>query len=285
MKYLSVFYSKHILKTPFFLLAYGIIALIFMAFNLALDYGDIEHTNYIVRFDSLAYIEIVLVAIVFCIAAYFAQEKNGLEQMCLYSKAQIEINKIVMTIVCSLSFCFIPALFIILSAAIERTELKFTVLSLVYAIIRWAIIIIITETTAYALASIMKSRSVYFFCIPCTVIFSYLNIYIFLRLFGKNAEKISNFFSLQKTFINGLDMDYPGPRIDLFLISKVLCACVFLFLIMSIMWFFLSNKHRRIAGLALIGCFVGEVISVAYWNALYPEYYSCLLYTSPSPRD
>ena len=105
MKYLSVFYSKHILKTPFFLLAYGIIALIFMAFNLALDYGDIEHTNYIVRFDSLAYIEIVLVAIVFCIAAYFAQEKNGLEQMCLYSKAQIEINKIVMTIVCSLSFC------------------------------------------------------------------------------------------------------------------------------------------------------------------------------------
>ena len=131
MKYLSVFYSKHILKTPFFLLAYGIIALIFMAFNLALDYGDIEHTNYIVRFDSLAYIEIVLVAIVFCIAAYFAQEKNGLEQMCLYSKAQIEINKIVMTIVCSLSFCFIPALFIILSAAIERTELKFTVLSLV----------------------------------------------------------------------------------------------------------------------------------------------------------
>lgn len=50
MKYLSVFYSKHILKTPFFLLAYGIIALIFMAFNLALDYGDIEHTNYIVRF-------------------------------------------------------------------------------------------------------------------------------------------------------------------------------------------------------------------------------------------
>ena len=274
MKYLSVFYSKHILKTPFFLLAYGIIALIFMAFNLALDYGDIEHTNYIVRFDSLAYIEIVLVAIVFCIAAYFAQEKNGLEQMCLYSKAQIEINKIVMTIVCSLSFCFIPALFIILSAAIERTELKFTVLSLVYAIIRWAIIIIITETTAYALASIMKSRSVYFFCIPCTVIFSYLNIYIFLRLFGKNAEKISNFFSLQKTFINGLDMDYPGPRIDLFLISKVLCACVFLFLIMSIMWFFLSNKHRRIAGLALIGCFVGEVISVAYWNALYPEYYS-----------
>lgn len=75
MKYLSVFYSKHILKTPFFLLAYGIIALIFMAFNLALDYGDIEHTNYIVRFDSLAYIEIVLVAIVFALLLTLRKKK------------------------------------------------------------------------------------------------------------------------------------------------------------------------------------------------------------------
>lgn len=274
MSHLTRFHCKYILKSSFFKVSYLLTLLLFAAFIFALNIKQIQHVNYIIRFDSLAYIEIVLEIILFCLAAFFASQKKVLELTCLYSRAQVEMSMAISTILCSLLLCLIPVAYVLGASIIEKTEFQFTLLAIIYVIMRWWAIIIATESLAFFLSAFFNNNFIYILSLPAAVLLSYLNEYILSWLFFENAGMLSNLFSLQKPFIFGLDMDYPGPRVDLFMVSKFLCVLLFSSLAFCLIWLIYTKKNRFIAFALVLFLLAAEIVSILFWIKLYPENYT-----------
>ena len=247
----------------------------FLSFGIILKINSISFISYVVQFDHYVYLEVVLIALAFCLAVFNFRQNSQLEQICFYTKAEIVLGKMLGTLGCSLSLCLIPIVFVIVHSLGEQTQASYNIAAILYVSIRWCSIILASQSIAFFCGFVINSLVSYILCLPTAIIFSYLNHTIIDKLFGHghNTDKISAFFSMQKTYVTGIAVDYTGARVDLFLLTKFICVLAFVMIILTLIWILNGNK-RKLPAVLLTILLAIEVGSVYAWSMLYPIKYA-----------
>lgn len=266
------FYTKRILFSPFYWVSFSGILICFLCFKGLLFISSIHFINYVAELECYTYFELLLLAIPFCIAVYYLRESISLEISCLFSKSQIYVCKCISIIFTTLLFNAIPIVFIIIAAISEGTDLLFTASALIYFIMRWSMLIITAQSIASFFTCISPSPIVYILCVPTTILFSHLNQSLFFVL-GIKSDLIVSFFSMQKLFVNAMDIDYSGARVDLFLTCKELYVVVGASIVLAVLYLFFSSQKRK--GIFLLGCLIIlQTCIISLWAYLYPRVYT-----------
>ena len=276
MSNLIKMHLKNLFKAPFYIVSISIIIICFGAFNAILMAKGVRFINYIARFDVFSYLEVVIFLILFCMATFFARQKTVLESMCFYTNEQIVLSRMLAGVLSSLVICVIPILYGIICAIQENTDIIFTFTAIIYMVSRWLMIIMVAQCLGYLICCIFKTPAVFLLSIPVAILFSHFNIYFFsFFLHSKNyRQKISNYFSVQKPFVDAMDIDYTGARLDLWFLTKLLCTVFFVALGISIMVAFYNKRKRILLILLAIFMFVGWAGLTYLWSWLYPEKYN-----------
>ena len=266
------FHAKRIIRTPFWGITFLILAVCLLVFSLFC--GQAYHPiNYIVQFDSFyTYIELFLIPLVFCEATWAALQTSSIERICLYSNAQISLGK-ALGILCSSSlYLLLPIIFVIVSAFFTQTGFAYSMEALIYLAARWAGLISVSQCTAILCVYLFKRPAVFILCLPATVIFSYLNQYLF-SWFVLPDSKIPSLFSMQRSNMHGVAIDYAGARLDAFLISKIGYIAVGILAILSLIWL-ITAARKRIPAIVLAVLILAEGFCIQNWVDLYPKSYT-----------
>ena len=276
MRNIVQLHLNRMFRSVFFLAVVLLTLGCFLGFSLiGIESVGVTFVSYIIKFDYYAYFEVVLTVIAFCTAVYFFRQESMLEVICFYPKVKVLWGKMLATLGGSLSLCVIPAAFVLIHAAMEQTELSFTVAALLYAVIRWALIILAAQSTAFLAAYLIRSPAVYALSLAACVLFTYLNdtILTWLFDFDETGEKLSNFFSMQQPFMTGVDVEYVGARLDLFLWSKVLYVALFAAVVFALIWL-LCGRHKKLPAALLAALLLAQAGSISAWFMLYPRHYA-----------
>lgn len=275
MKNIYKFHFKRIIHSLFFLSGFLAVLISFLLFNLLLLISRTSFISYVVQFDHYVYFEVVLTVIVFCIAVYYFRQESELEIICFYPKAKILTGKMLAILSCSLTLCLIPIIFVAVNAAASRTEPGFSIAALLYVIIRWSSIILVSQSAAFLSSYFIKGSASYVLCLPAAIIFSYLNQTIVSLLLGHGdmSERVSAFFSMQEPYVSGMDVEYVGARTDLFLLVKYIYVLVFAAIAIALIWT-LCSQRKKVPIAVLVVLFVIEAGSIYAWSVLYPTSYA-----------
>lgn len=217
---------KIIFSSVILYLFYAFIVLFFLFFLVMMN--QTRFINYAIFFDSLAYLEIAVFILAFCLAVYFAHQGYALEEACFVSKPACLLSRLSAVLIASGCVCAVPLIYIAAASVSEGTELYFCGLAAAYFLLRWLSLILVSQSMGFLMRFLLKKTFVYLLAAPFAIIFSHLNG-SFLSIFF-NADRmtvVSNLLSLQKPLIFGVDIDYAGPSVDLLFAVK--CALVLLF--------------------------------------------------------
>lgn len=236
--------------------------------------NGVPFINYTFFLDALAYYEIALFILSFCLSVYFSHKKHTLEKICFVEKPKYVIATFLATLLVSYLVCFLPVSYILIASLQEGTGLYFNLLSIIYFLLRWLSILSISQAVGYVVGLLIKKNFVYLLAAPFSILFSHLNETFFdIFLDGETLLKVSNLFSLQKIFINAIDIDYSGPRIDLLYLVKQLIVLTLMFLLVSIIKI-LSNKKVKLKSIVyLCSSFIVLGLFTCGYINLFPQSY------------
>ena len=244
-------HDMRLIQLNFKIIFSSILTYLFFAFNLMfflfffVVLNNSPFINYTFFLDALAYYEIALFILSFCLSAYFSHKNHTLEKICFVEKQKYVVASFLSVLLASYIVCLIPVSYILIASLKEGTGLFFNLLSAVYFLLRWISILSISQAIGYLVGFLIKKNIVYLLAAPFSILFSHLNEIFFSKfLKGEILLKISNLFSLQKPFMNAIDIDYSGPRIDLLFIVKQLIVLTLVFLLISIIKMLLNKKIK-----------------------------------------
>ena len=229
----------------------------FFGFNIYL----IRHyTNFLYFFNGLEYMDAVMYVLLFCVAAFFAQQKYTLEKVCFIPTGKIICMRYLSVAAASSVIILLPVLFMAVSAVLEGVSVAYTLLCILYAVIRWIIIIATAEAAGFLAGFATKSVFSYLFSIPFAFVFTILNENLFTFIFKSdfdNLYKFVNLFSIQRMFLNGLEVEYRGPQLDMALFSKLFLALALFFTVFFIIRIIAQKKIKLKAA-------AGALVSAAF---------------------
>lgn len=190
------------LSFSFFTVAYA-----FLAIQLR------ESGTFFENFDRMAYIEIVLYLMLFCVAMFFAQKESKLEDVCFVPKEQTYFARLVALLLCSAVYLLIPGAHLIIGAIKQGIGGSYLLRSLLLAVVRWGMIIVSAQTIGYLVGYIARSVYAYLFSIPFTILQSFSNTYMFEKLFGLGEDSetglpVIAYSSLGRGFFSGKFKSY-----------------------------------------------------------------------------
>ncbi len=215
--------------------------------------------NYIFLFDGMQIMDATMYVALFCLAMYFGQKKCGMEDICFVPRAKAYGIRFISVIALSSLLLIVPVMFMIISGIVEKTSFVYILLSAVYGIIHWLIVIISAEAAGFFIGFIFKSAYAYLFSIPFAGLCTFLNEYVFSFIFKSNLEnmyKFSHLFSIQSMFTNGTEIEYRGPKLDAELIIKLLLVLALFFTAFFAIKLILAKKPFYAAGTIASAAFV-----------------------------
>ncbi len=246
---------------------------VFFSFQLL---SDSYYSNYVVFFDTLTFMDTVMYVLLFSVAVFFSQQKNTLENICFVPRSKSVGVKFLSVIVCSSTICLIPFAFMMISGIAEKVGTLFVLLSVVYGVSRWLVIILIAQTFGFLIGYITNSVYSYLFAIPLTVLNTFLNKYLFRWLFSGDINKMysfSHYFSSQQKFADGMPVEYRGPVVDAEFFVKLFIS-VFVFL--TIYFIIIQIARKKVTLKAMSGTLISAaflcIFSVFYFQ-LHPVRY------------
>ncbi len=264
---------KVIFSSVILYLFYAFIALFFLFFLVMMN--QTRFINYAVFLDSLAYLEIAVFILAFCLAVYFAHQGYALEESCFVSKPACLLGRLSAVLIASGCVCAVPLLYIVAASVSEGTELYFSCLAIAYFILRWLSLLLISQSLGFLAGSLLKKTFVYLLAAPFAIIFSHLNG-SFLSMF-LNADRIivvSNLLSLQKPLIFGVDIDYAGPRVDLLFAVKCALVLPFALFIASATVAAAQKKFAPKTAAAMCSCLAAIALFCHIYISIFPKGYS-----------
>lgn len=264
---------KVIFSSVILYLFYAFIALFFLFFLVMMN--QTRFINYAVFLDSLAYLEIAVFILAFCLAVYFAHQGYALEESCFVSKPACLLGRLSAVLIASGCVCAVPLLYIVAASVSEGTELYFSCLAIAYFILRWLSLLLISQSLGFLAGSLLKKTFVYLLAAPFAIIFSHLNG-SFLSMF-LNADRIivvSNLLSLQKPLIFGVDIDYAGPRVDLLFAVKCALVLPFALFIASAAVAAAQKKFAPKTAAAMCSCLAAIALFCHIYISIFPKGYS-----------
>lgn len=232
--------------------------------------------NYAVFLDSLAYYEVAMFILSFCLAIYFSHMNYFVESICFVSRCRYIVARFFTTLFTSYLLIIIPVLYIIISSFFEKTEFTFNALSLIYFVCRWIAILSISVGLGYLIGTIVERELVYLLSIPFAILFSHLNKKFFsLFLSGNTLRKVSTLFSLQKPFVDSADIEYFIPRVDfLFFVKQIIVLVFFVFIVSVILFVSNTRLNIKIGLLQILSLAVLSQFCHLYISA-FPVEYDC----------
>lgn len=246
---------KIIFLSPIIYLYYMFISFFFLFFIYIIGKSS-DSINYSFSLDLLAYLEIAIFILTFCISVYCIQQKHLLEDICyIPRKKTILYRMFTLLLSCSL-ICLLPITYMMYNEFINGTSFIFMIMSLIYFLIRWTSFILISLLFGGFFGLLVQSRIVYLIAAPLSVLFSHLNVVMLKRVVNNEIlAKLSNLLSLQRPFIHGLEVDYASPRIDLLFLLKFLVILFLSGLIVSLIYVVLSRlkRFRGMVGIVVSG--------------------------------
>lgn len=261
---------KIIFLSPIIYIYYSFI-LFFYVFFIYLLKTFSKPINYAFSLDLLAYLEITIFILSFCVAVFFIQQRHLLEDICFIPKQKIIIFKIISILLACFPICLLPVLFIIINELKTNTSLFFMLMALVYYLSRWLSHIIIPIIFGAALGLLIQFKSVYLIAAPLSIFFSHLNYNFLARIVNyKTASKYSNFLSIQKPFISSVEIDYAMPRVDLQFILKGIIVILLSALIISIINYVLNANKRRFDIILAVALAIILVIACNFYLSCAP---------------
>lgn len=264
---------KIIFSSVILYLFYAFIALFFLFFLVMMN--QTRFINYAVFLDSLAYLEIAVFILAFCLAVYFAHQGYALEEVCFVSKTGCLLGRLSAVLIASGCVCAVPLLYIVAASVSEGTELYFSCLAIAYFILRWLSLLLASQSLGFLAGSLLKKTFVYLLAAPFAIIFSHLNG-SFLSMF-LNADRIivvSNLLSLQKPLIFGVDIDYAGPRVDLLFAVKCALVLPFALFIASAAVAAAQKKFAPKTAAAMCSCLAVMALFCHIYISIFPKGYS-----------
>lgn len=272
MKTIIRFNVRQIIAMPVVIVCFLAILLGFVMYSVITYASGIKCINFVIQFDYFTYLELVLTLIVFCYGVYVYQYSSTVEEMSLFSRAQIQVGRMISVLLVSLSFCLFPASFVVISAIISRSDARFTLDALLYTTIRWLLLLGGAEILAMISSFFLKTKAAYILCVPSTIVLSYLNKGLFAVLSSRHADELSAFFSMQRMGIGSIMIDYATPRIDLFLVVKLLYVIIGIAIVLLLVWMILAPQKKR-SVFAFILLLALESGCIWGWFQLYPQQY------------
>ncbi|MDO5716962.1 MAG: hypothetical protein Q4Q17_04105 [Tissierellia bacterium] len=277
------FHWKRILKSGFYWMGYALILVSFLSMMFIMRHNDFVFMNYVIEFDLYQYVEVVIMAVIFCMAIYLMRQESELESICFFSPATILVSKMLAILLSSLLLLCIPLAFGILRSLMESTGAMFNFYAYFYMVIRWCNIILSTHAMAFFFAYFIRSAFTYVLAVPVTILCTFLNEYFFSKVPFLRGENhiVESFLSMQKPFVRGIDLDYTGARLDAYFLSKFAYVLIGLVLVILFLWF-LKTKFKRAALFFVMVTLFLEVGSVVLWTRLHPVSYHTVqkLYTA-----
>ena len=101
---------KVIFSSVILYLFYAFIALFFLFFLVMMN--QTRFINHAVFLDSLAYLEIAVFILAFCLAVYFAHRGYALEEACFVSKPACSLGRLSAVLIASGCVCAVPLIYI-----------------------------------------------------------------------------------------------------------------------------------------------------------------------------
>jgi hypothetical protein len=150
---------KVIFSSVILYLFYAFIALFFLFFLVMMN--QTRFINYAVFLDSLAYLEIAVFILAFCLAVYFAHQGYALEESCFVSKPACLLGRLSAVLIASGCVCAVPLLYIVAASVSEGTELYFSCLAAAYFILRWLSLLLVSQSLGFLAGSLLKKTFVY----------------------------------------------------------------------------------------------------------------------------
>lgn len=240
------------------------------------------------NFDRMAYIEIVLYLMLFCVAMFFAKKESKLEDVCFVPREQTYFARLVALLLCSAVYLLLPIAHLIIGAIRQGIGGSYLLRSLLLAVVRWGMIIVLAQTIGYLVGYIARSVYAYLFSIPFTILQGFANTYMFEKLFGLGEDSaVSHLLSLQRYYLHGGDISFRGPQLDaLFLVKALFIISGFLCLISILRMICRKSVRSGTTAVAVvsIACIIG--CGIAFF-ALHPNSYSKWqkLYAVSSPQS
>ena len=269
MKYLLRFHIKQIINSPFFWIIFVVTGLGLGAFLFLLS-GSSDFINYVTEYNAFTYFEPIIIIVSYGFAVYYLKQETTLEVICLYTKAEVYIGKTLAIMLDSLILCAYPVLFIAISAIQQRTGLLFTMTALLHMCLLWVMMILASQSAAAIICLCIKDSIAYILCIPVTILLSFMNSFILQPVLGNRASRLSAFFSMQKPFVYGANVEYAGANMDLFHLSKFLYVIIGTAVILSFVWLLLSQVKKK-AVVFFSAVSILEICCILLWLWSFPQ--------------
>lgn len=267
--------QKSIFRSTIYWVYNAVVLLFFLFLIFTVEImGNAKFISYAYTLEYMTYLEITLFVTVFCLSSYYTKKTFQLEDI-IHIPVVSRILARYLGIFCmSLSVCIIPILYIFISSSMEKTQLSYTLSTLIVIVIRWAVIVLLSHSIGFLASTIIKSIYVYMACIPFVISFSYLNLLFIDKLpLGETSMiKISQLLSVNKLFISGMEIDYTGLRINRLFFWKTLFLISCSIVIICLLVFF--KKPQIKIFLVTILFVVGCVCSAVGYMISFPEPYS-----------
>lgn len=265
--------SKIICRSPIY---WAVLCFVFLFFSLFVYLVYPSSINFAATLGAVAYIEITIIILDFCMAVYFSHRQYCLENICQISRTHSVIGRLVSQIIVSSGLLIFPFVFTIVASLLESTDFLFNVEVGITVLLRWFCIILVSSSFGFLIGTLIKKYLVYLVVIPFCIIFSYLNSYLFSYIFPQNSKEfliITNLLSVQEPFMTSVKLDYVSNLLDSFwLIKKVFILAIvgiLIFLIVVITGF----RKQKLIYYLLPGILLTAIIVV-----------SCFMYVKSFPE-
>ncbi len=234
------------------------------------------YSNYVYFFDSLTYMDATMYVLLFCVAMFFSQHKTTLEDVCFVPPGKTVCVKFLSVLACSSLICVIPLLFMLFAGLAEKVGAVYMLVSIIYGVVRWLVIIIISQTAGFFIGYVVRSVYSYLFAIPFAILNTFLNKYMFQWIFGYDIGrfyKYANFFSTQHKYSDGMPVTYRGPVVDTEFFVK---SAVAVFLLITVFFIILQLARKKVTLKPMCAASASAVMLVllsVFYFRLHPEVY------------
>lgn len=276
---------RKLLKLNFRLIFTSLIFFLFAAFALGsflvfLGYISwspyIHPINYSAVINALEYLEIGLFVMAFCHAMYWSHQPALLEEICFVPQVSVIMCRLAASILATSTACLVPCGFILISAVQQGTGPLFTLNALGFTLIRWLTLLLTANTLGFFLGHFIKSTYAYVLAAPVTVLSCYFNqtvVEIFLGFRTSASRIVAQLLSTGNSSPAALEMDYPGPRLDLYYLLDglfLVLACLLLIWVLNLI---VSKRLTIKKGAAGGGLMTATVLTVWTFVMLSPLEY------------
>ena len=276
---------RKLLKLNFRLIFTSLIFFLFAAFALGsflvfigyISWSPYIHPiNYFAVINTLEYLEIGLFVMAFCHAMYWSHQSALLEEICFVPRISVVMCRLAASILATSTACLIPCGFILISAVRQGTGPLFTLNTLGFTLIRWLTLLLTANTLGFFLGYLIKSTYAYVLAAPATVLSCYFNqafVEIFFGFRTSASRIVAQLLSTSDSSPAALEMDYPGPRLDLYYLLDGLFLVLSCLLLIWVLNLIVSKQLTIKKGAAGGGLMAATVLTVWAFVMLSPLEY------------